>query len=255
MTATKVQRTSNIPESRVQQAIQGLRRLARSGQVTPEAVLAVPELVHLPLQIGIDEPEPEAAIRVASTLLHAIDSTSEPGTARLLFGVERDMASRPLSERRARAAMMASVTPGSFRVRREVRLIDELARVLLIELAAGGTAQPTGGAHLEIEHGSVRTTIPIPIARLPIVIGRDDSCDIQLRGDIRVSRQHARLSLVNGGWVIEDLESTNGTELETGQLLGRSCLSDGDVMTIGRTRLTFRIDQDDPTTTVAGVDA
>jgi FHA domain len=247
-----VQRLSNTPESRVQQAVQGLRRLARVGQVTPGAVLAVPELMHLPLEIGLDEPEAEAAIGVARSLLRAMDSTSEPATVRLLFGVERDMASRPLSERRERAAMMASVTPGSFRVRREARLIDELARVLLIELTAGGTKRPAGGAHLEIEHGSVRTTIPIPIARLPVVIGRDASCDIQLRGDIRVSRQHARLSLVNGRWVIEDLGSTNGTELEAGRLLGRSCLSDGDVMTIGQTRLTFRIDQDDPTTTVAG---
>ncbi len=251
MSETEVQPLSNIPKSQIDETIQGLRRLARIGQVTPDAVLAAPELVCLPLQMGLDAREPEAAIRVASTLLRAIDSTSEPGTARILFGVDTDAVSRSLSERRARAALTASVTPGSFRVRREVRLLDELARVLLVELAAARAVQPTGGAHLEIEHGLVRTTIPIPVVRLPVVIGRDPSCDIQLRDDEQVSRQHAQLLLVNGAWVIEDMGSTNGTELEAGRLRDRSRLSDGDVVTIGRTRLTFRTDQDDPTTTVA----
>jgi hypothetical protein len=248
-----MQRLSNNPQAQVDEVIQGLRRLVRIGQVTPDSVLAVPELAGLPLHMGRDERGPEAAISVANALIRAIDSTSARDTARMLFGVDKAAVSRSLSERRALAASTTSVTPGSFRVRREPRLLDELARVLLVELVTtqAPRPRPSSGAHLEIERGPVRTTIPISASRSPILIGRDPDCGIELRDDPAVSRHHAQLSLVDGAWVIEDLGSTNGTEIEAGSLRGCSRLVDGDVITIGHTRLTLRIDEDDPATTVA----
>jgi len=41
------------------------------------------------------------------------------------------------------------------------------------------------------------------------VVGRDDSCALQIV-DPMISRQHAKFSLVNGRWQIEDLASANG---------------------------------------------
>jgi hypothetical protein len=255
MSETKVHQNRNNSSLEVDAVVQGLRRLVRVGRATPGAVLAVPELSRLPLHMGREEQEAEAAIRVAAAVMSAIEETSMPKAARALLGTDDDKV-RPVAERRMLAAEQASVTPDSFRVRREPRLLDELARALLIELAATSADTParsrsTGGAHLEIERGSVRTTIPIPAGRSPILIGRDPDCDVELRDDPLVSRHHAQLSLVNNAWILEDLGSLNGTETDSGAVTAPARVRDGDVITIGHTRLRFRLDQDDPAATMA----
>jgi FHA domain-containing protein len=45
------------------------------------------------------------------------------------------------------------------------------------------------------------------------VVGRDDSCALQIV-DPMISRQHAKFSLVNGRWRVEDLGSANGIEID-----------------------------------------
>src|SRR4051812_37560245 len=50
-----------------------------------------------------------------------------------------------------------------------------------------------------------------------VVLGRPRDgvrVDIDLSPDLRVSRPHARISIVDGDYWIEDLGSTNGTEVE-----------------------------------------
>jgi pilus assembly protein CpaF len=51
-------------------------------------------------------------------------------------------------------------------------------------------------------------------------------------GDATVSRRHARLVFRDGGWIIQDLASTNGTRLN-GQAVGRACLRPGDQLLLG----------------------
>jgi pSer/pThr/pTyr-binding forkhead associated (FHA) protein len=46
-------------------------------------------------------------------------------------------------------------------------------------------------------------------------IGRRDHNDIRLQNDTFISREHARLYLIDDQWWIEDCESKNGTFLET----------------------------------------
>jgi predicted component of type VI protein secretion system len=48
------------------------------------------------------------------------------------------------------------------------------------------------------------------LSKSSFVIGRDPACDLSVQ-DIEVSRRHARLIAQSGGYVIEDLGSTNGT--------------------------------------------
>jgi hypothetical protein len=48
----------------------------------------------------------------------------------------------------------------------------------------------------------------------PFTIGRDPSCDIAIE-DASISRTHARVSPVGGQWHVEDLESGNGTFLDS----------------------------------------
>lgn len=45
-------------------------------------------------------------------------------------------------------------------------------------------------------------------------IGRDPDCDVVI-DDASVSRQHARVSLIDGQWHVEDLDSGNGTFLDS----------------------------------------
>jgi hypothetical protein len=64
-----------------------------------------------------------------------------------------------------------------------------------------------------------------------LVIGRHPSCDLIVT-DTTVSRRHARLTFRDGGWVVQDLDSTNGTRLN-GHYVGRCRLRPGDRLDLG----------------------
>ncbi len=70
------------------------------------------------------------------------------------------------------------------------------------------------------------------------IIGRDPRCDIALVADNRLSRQHARIILENGVWILEDGGSTNGTYVN-GVQVQRQVLSGGDAIQVGDTVLTY----------------
>lgn len=68
-----------------------------------------------------------------------------------------------------------------------------------------------------------------------LVIGRNPVCDIVLPGPA-VSRRHARLSFRDGNWILQDLDSTNGTVVN-GAPVGRCKLQPGDRVVIGDEQL------------------
>jgi FHA domain len=68
-------------------------------------------------------------------------------------------------------------------------------------------------------------------AQEEMVIGRHPSCDVVMTGDT-VSRRHARLTFRDGSWIVQDLDSTNGTRLN-GQFVGRCRLRPGDQLALG----------------------
>ncbi|MFH1923148.1 MAG: SpoIIE family protein phosphatase [Planctomycetota bacterium] len=72
-----------------------------------------------------------------------------------------------------------------------------------------------------------------------ILVGRDQSCQIAIDAD-SVSRQHARLALENGTYVIEDLQSRNGTYLNGEKIEGKVRLKEDDRLEIGVTAFVFR---------------
>jgi len=57
--------------------------------------------------------------------------------------------------------------------------------------------------------------------------------------DPRLSSSHARIARVYGRWIVEDLDSRNGTFVN-GQRVPRAPLSDGDLIEVGQTFLLFR---------------
>lgn len=71
-----------------------------------------------------------------------------------------------------------------------------------------------------------------------LIVGRHHSCDVVL-DELSVSRRHARLVFRDGEWVLQDLESTNGTLLN-GLRIGRCAVRPGDRVALGEIHL--RID-------------
>ena len=77
----------------------------------------------------------------------------------------------------------------------------------------------------------------ISLAEQAIVIGRAPECNIQL-GDSNVSRRHAEIRPHGTGYVLVDLNSTNGVRVN-GLRVAEQVLVDGDEILIGNTRMIF----------------
>ena len=106
-------------------------------------------------------------------------------------------------------------------------------------------------ATLVIERG-VSAGKKFPISSQEANIGRWDADggifpDVDLDSDdpeAKVSRRHARISMRDGNYLIEDLGSTNGTFVNRGRRLApgdRQPLKDGDEIIVGKTFLRFRV--------------
>ncbi|NJC73292.1 FHA domain-containing protein [Planosporangium thailandense] len=67
------------------------------------------------------------------------------------------------------------------------------------------------------------------------VIGRGDDVDLRL-DDLTVSRRHALVMYVHGGWIVADLGSRNGTWLNGWRLPGPAPVGPGDLIDLGSCR-------------------
>jgi FHA domain/Domain of unknown function (DUF1707) len=63
-------------------------------------------------------------------------------------------------------------------------------------------------------------------------IGRDSSCDLAIP-DMTVSRRHATLERTADGWLLTDLESTNGTRVNGWRVHGQVSVTPGDLVSFG----------------------
>jgi pSer/pThr/pTyr-binding forkhead associated (FHA) protein len=87
------------------------------------------------------------------------------------------------------------------------------------------------------------------------LMGRDVSNDIIL-GDAEISRQHSRLTRTPGGYVLEDLGSTNGTFVNGERLMAPRVLNPGDLVALGENvSLTFDAAVPEAAATVASTAA
>jgi FHA domain len=68
-----------------------------------------------------------------------------------------------------------------------------------------------------------------------LLLGRHRECDVVL-GSLGVSRRHAQLRYRDGSWILQDLESTNGTTVN-GVRVGRCEIRPGDLLLLGDERL------------------
>ena len=90
------------------------------------------------------------------------------------------------------------------------------------------------------------------LAKNELYIGRDINNDIVIN-DSEISRKHARLILQAGGYVLEDLGSTNGSFVNGQRLMGPHVLRPGEMVMFGENvSLAFEAGYDPDATMVAG---
>lgn len=74
----------------------------------------------------------------------------------------------------------------------------------------------------------------VNVEKLPIIIGRVESCDIVLAGDPGVSRKHAELRSDGERVIVTDLGSSGGTTVNQRKITGEQPLKAGDVIGVGK---------------------
>ena len=88
---------------------------------------------------------------------------------------------------------------------------------------------------LVVVEGPLKGTI-IPLGHADITIGRAPDSTIVLVDDY-ASSNHARISFVDGSWIVQDLGSTNGTWIDRARITNPVTLTPGHQIKVGRTVL------------------
>jgi hypothetical protein len=99
------------------------------------------------------------------------------------------------------------------------------------------------------ERGRARAQTPlllidgkrVVISPAGATLGRGRASDIVL-DDPNVSRQHAEIRPRGGSWIITDLGSTNGSQLNGRRLEGSEVLRSGDEIELGASTMTFTLE-------------
>ncbi len=107
---------------------------------------------------------------------------------------------------------------------------DPDAGATLAELAAAAAPPPPADVTVTLPDG--RELRRRPFVSPHMIIGRDPTADLFI-DNLAVSRKHARLSWRRGRFVLEDLDSANGTEVN-GETISRAELDPGDRFRIGK---------------------
>ena len=162
--------------------------------------------------------------------------TIEFGDCRLVFETDATIGRKP-GRRSGELAMSGANTEGA----RALALIPGSAR-LGVEPKASHAASvdraPTA-ALVDSRSGARH-----PLATKRIYIGRDDACDVVVRGN-SVSRRHASIAPVNGGFMLRD-ESVNGTLVNGVRVVGTYLLGHGDVVRVQDEEFSVELDASAP---------
>jgi pSer/pThr/pTyr-binding forkhead associated (FHA) protein len=105
------------------------------------------------------------------------------------------------------------------------------------EMDLGVEDIPDGAATLVVTRGPGAGSRFLLDAEV-IQAGRHPDSDIFL-DDVTVSRRHAEVARREGGWVVRDVGSLNGTYVNRQRIEDESVLTTGDEVQIGRFKLVF----------------
>lgn len=110
---------------------------------------------------------------------------------------------------------------------------------------APSSSSPAAGADTAASEPALQPVLQIGSKRYgmnsdSIILGRSSETDIPV-DDTGVSRQHLEIRQEHGKVWAVDLGSTNGSYVNGSQVDGRAELFDGSIISMGRTRITFRM--------------
>lgn len=91
---------------------------------------------------------------------------------------------------------------------------------------------------LVVVEGELAGTV-VPLGQAPVTIGRAADATLVLEDDY-VSSRHSRLFLSDGRWLVEDLDSTNGTWIGKTRVTAATEVPLGEPVRIGRTTIELR---------------
>ncbi len=91
------------------------------------------------------------------------------------------------------------------------------------------------GPSLVVTEGPLQNTV-IPLGTAQVTIGRAPDSTLVIDDDYASSR-HARIYPSEGGWIVEDLGSTNGTWIDRTRITSPTILAPGVPLRVGRTTL------------------
>ncbi len=84
----------------------------------------------------------------------------------------------------------------------------------------------------------------VPVGDKPVTIGRHAD-NVVVLNDVQASRFHAVIGRSQGGYIVKDLDSRNGTRLN-GQPVKTAKLNEGDVVQVGETQFRFSTGNSNP---------
>jgi len=93
------------------------------------------------------------------------------------------------------------------------------------------------GRLFSVHHGG---GVSIPLSKREMLIGRAEGCDVCIH-DPAVSSRHCLLKFNGATWVVIDLKSKNGTQVNDGATVTERALRSGDTLVIAR-RHRYRIE-------------
>src|SRR5262249_53696747 len=85
----------------------------------------------------------------------------------------------------------------------------------------------------------------VPVSRVPFLIGRASNCHLRPSSPA-VGSRHCALLHRNGGLLLTDLGSTNGTFLNGVRLVGSAAFGAGDEFAVGPLRFRLRVEMPSP---------
>ncbi len=108
---------------------------------------------------------------------------------------------------------------------------------LIVLLISPPSSSPPSAPRLEFFQSGSNELQRVTIEHSPFKIGRCETSDLRI-DSVEVSREHAQIYRRGNIWAIRDLGSTNGTQVN-GKPVRESFLSDGDILAIAETEVTF----------------
>ncbi|MFQ5967653.1 MAG: FHA domain-containing protein [Acidimicrobiia bacterium] len=103
---------------------------------------------------------------------------------------------------------------------------------------SGGLGRRRRGTSVLVVRSDTQTGMTFDV-RDAVVVGRSDSADVQIE-DAYASEFHLRLVAQDGGLILHDLGSTNGTYVNGRRISTPITLARGDAVQVGKTILEVR---------------